>query len=145
VVSSLAAIVTMVALRCSHNDASVFDSTIHQSVNDHASNPDLTTSRWNPKKKPPIRSRPFKPGQHFVALGNLLFDGEMQIGKGTSHVAQNRFQALQTGTLAGKWNLLHDVLPDELVSGLVDGFLDEATNNAAVISHSEFVLPPNGF
>ena len=55
----------------------------------------------------------------------------------------------QTGTLAGKWNLLHDVLPDELISGLdfpiVDGFLDETTNNAAVILHSEFVLPPNGF
>ena len=35
------------------------------------------------------------------------------------------FQALQTWTLAGKWNLLHDVLPDELASGLdfpvVDG------------------------
>jgi hypothetical protein len=40
-------------------------------------------------------------------------------------------------TLAGKWNLLRDVIPDELVSGLdfpvVDGFLNETTNDAAVI------------
>jgi hypothetical protein len=75
-------------------------------------NAHLTTCRWKRKKKPPMR----KPGEHFVALGYLLFDGEMQIGKSTSHVAQNFFQALQTWTLAGKWNLLQDVLPDELAS-----------------------------
>jgi len=82
------------------------------------------------------RAGPLEPGQHFVALGNLLFDGEMQVWKRRPHPSQYILQSIQAGALAWERNLLHHILPDELRDGVnfpeVDAFFDEAADYGTV-------------
>ena len=87
-----------------------------QAVDDHAPNPDLTTSGGNAHKLSLLGSGPFKAAGHFIAFGNLFLHGEVKIGKGRSHDANNVLQAVQSWALSRKRNLLDYVVPDEIRS-----------------------------
>src|SRR5882724_11078075 len=122
--------------KCIHDDASIFDSAVLKPVDDHAPNLEGPSRSGYTEKLPSMRTRPLKTSQHFVALGNLLFDGEVQIRKPSPHTPQNIFQPFQTWTLAWKWNLLEHILPNKLHSKvdliLIDNFVNEAPDDGVV-------------
>jgi len=93
-----------------HDDPRVFDSAALKTVDDHAPNLHGPSRSGHAKKLPSVRTGPLEAGHHLVALGNLLFDREVQVGKSSPHTAQNIFQPFQAWALAGKRNLLYYIL-----------------------------------
>ena len=84
-----------------------------------------------------VRTCPLEPGQHFVPLGDLLFDIEVQVRKCGAHAAKNIFQSFQSGAFAWKRNLFNHILPDELRGGVnlahVDALFNETTDYSTVL------------
>lgn len=128
-----------------HEDAGVFDAAVFQAVDDHA--PDFyRAAGWGyADERALVGAGPLEAGEDFVALGDLLFDGKVQVREGGAHAAENVVQAFEAWTLAGEWNLLDDVFPDELRGGvesaLVDDFFDEVADDGGVVLRHCAVIP----
>jgi hypothetical protein len=77
-----------------HEDACLSDFAVLKPVDDHTPNFHGPSRCRHAKKLPSVRTSPLEAAQHLLALGNLLLDGEVQVGKPSLHAAQDIFQSV---------------------------------------------------
>jgi hypothetical protein len=119
-----------------HDDAGVFDASGFQAVDDYASDADLAAGGGDAEEFLLVGAGPFEAGGDFIGFGDLFLDGEVEVGEGGAHCAEDIFEAFDAGALAWKGDLFDDVYPDEVGGGidvaLGDDFVDEAFDDDGV-------------
>lgn len=89
-----------------------------------------------------MRAGPREAARDFVASGNLFLNlflnRKSLIGKSSPHHSKNIFQAFELRPLAGKRDLLNDVLPHEVLSridvSLCDHFVGEPADGSVALT-----------
>jgi hypothetical protein len=97
-----------------HDDASVLDTPILQTVDDNSPDANGASCGGNTEKLTPMSAGPFEAAGDFVVFRDLFLDREDNIGKTGAHGAKDVFQAVESWTLPRQWNLLDHVFPDIL-------------------------------
>src|SRR5690348_114613 len=85
-----------------HDDAGVFDFSFFEAVDDDAPDFDGAAGSGDADEFGAVSAGPFEAGHDFFAFGDLFFDDPMHVGESGAEGAEDVFQSLQSGALAGQ-------------------------------------------